>query len=118
MKVACRAPHARRRPALRVQRVAFCSTACGRTAPAQLRWHTAMPMLATGVSLGLAVLAGNHVWLTMALFCLAGFTSQAYLPAFWTLPTTILGKSAAATAVGLSAWATWVASPAPGSSAI
>ncbi|SPE37331.1 membrane hypothetical protein [Candidatus Sulfopaludibacter sp. SbA3] len=67
----------------------------------QLRWHTAVPMLATGISLGLAVLAGSHVWLTMGMFCLAGFTSQAYLPAFWTLPTTLLGKSAAATAVGL-----------------
>ena len=67
----------------------------------KLRWHTAMPMLATGVSLALAVLARDHVWLTMGLFCLAGFTSQAYLPAFWTLPTTLLGKSAAATAVGL-----------------
>jgi MFS transporter, ACS family, tartrate transporter len=67
----------------------------------ELRWHTAIPMLATGISLGLAVLAGAHVWLTMAIFCLAGFTSQAYLPAFFTLPTAILGKSAAATAVGL-----------------
>jgi ACS family tartrate transporter-like MFS transporter len=67
----------------------------------QLRWHTAIPMLATGVSLCLVVLSGNHVWLTMALFCLAGFTFQAYLPAFFTLPTALLGKSAAATAVGL-----------------
>lgn len=66
-----------------------------------LRWHTAIPMLATAVSLSLAVLAGNHVGLTMAMFCLAGFTSQAYLPAFFTLPTMLLGKSAAATAVGL-----------------
>jgi MFS transporter, ACS family, tartrate transporter len=67
----------------------------------QLRWHTAVPMLATGVSLGLTVMAGDRVWLTLGLFCLAGLTSQAYLPAFFTLPTTILGKSAAATAVGL-----------------
>jgi len=67
----------------------------------QLRWHTAVPMLATGVSLCLAVLAGDRVWLTLAMFCLAGFTSQAYLPAFFTLPSTILGKSAAATAIGL-----------------
>jgi MFS transporter, ACS family, tartrate transporter len=67
----------------------------------QLRWHTAVPMLATGISLSLAVLAGDRVWLTLGMFCLAGFTSQAYLPAFFTLPTTILGKSAAATAVGL-----------------
>lgn len=67
----------------------------------QLRWHTAVPVLATGISLCLTVLAGNHIWLTMGMFCLAGFTSQAYLPAFWTLPTMLLGKSAAATAVGL-----------------
>jgi ACS family tartrate transporter-like MFS transporter len=66
-----------------------------------LRLHTSVPMLATGISLGLTVLAGGHAWLMMGLFCLAGFTSQAYLPAFWTLPTMILGKSAAATAVGL-----------------
>jgi ACS family tartrate transporter-like MFS transporter len=67
----------------------------------RLRLHTAIPMLATGVSLGLTVLAGDRVWLTMVLFCIAGFTSQAYLPVFWTLPTMLLGKSAAATAVGL-----------------
>ena len=67
----------------------------------KLQWHTALPVLATGVSLGLTVLARDKVWLMMGLFCLAGFTAQAYLPAFWTLPTTLLGKSAAATAVGL-----------------
>jgi MFS transporter, ACS family, tartrate transporter len=67
----------------------------------KLRWHTAMPILATGVSLGLTVLARDEIWLMTGLFCLAGLTAQAYLPAFWTLPTTLLGKSAAATAVGL-----------------
>lgn len=67
----------------------------------KLRWHTAGPVLATGISLALAVLARNHAPLMVALLCLTGFTAQAYLPAFWTLPTTIFGKSAAATAVGL-----------------
>jgi ACS family tartrate transporter-like MFS transporter len=67
----------------------------------ELRWHTAVPVLATGVSLGLTVLASDRSWLMMGLFCLAGFTSQAYLAPFFTLPTTLLGKSAAATAVGL-----------------
>jgi ACS family tartrate transporter-like MFS transporter len=67
----------------------------------ELRWHTAIPVLATGVSLGLTVLAADRAWLMMALFCLAGFTSQAYLAPFFTLPTMLLGKSAAATAVGL-----------------
>ena len=67
----------------------------------KLRWHTAVPMLATGISLSLTVMASDRTWLMMGLFCLAGFTSQAYLAPFFTLPTTLLGKSAAATAVGL-----------------
>ena len=67
----------------------------------RLRWHTAVPVLATGISLCLAVLARNHAGLMVALLCLTGLTAQAYMPAFWTLPTTIFGKSAAATAVGL-----------------
>jgi len=66
-----------------------------------LRWHTAIPVLATGISLGLTVLASGRPWLMTCLFCLAGFTSQAYLAPFFTLPTMLLGKSAAATAVGL-----------------
>ena len=67
----------------------------------ELRWHTAVPVLATGVSLGLTVLASDRLWLMMGLFCLAGFTTQAYLAPFFTLPTMLLGKEAAATAVGL-----------------
>lgn len=66
-----------------------------------LRWHTAVPVLATGISLSLAILAGDRAWLVIGLFCLAGFTSQAYMPAFWAMPSALLGKSAAATAVGL-----------------
>lgn len=67
----------------------------------RLKWHTAVPVVATGVSVALAVLAQERAWLETALFCAAGLTAQAYMPAFWTLPTTLLGKSAAATAVGL-----------------
>jgi ACS family tartrate transporter-like MFS transporter len=64
------------------------------------RWHTALPILFTAAALALAILAGDHVALTVAFFCLAGFCFQAYLPPFWTLPTAFLGKSAAATAIG------------------
>jgi len=67
----------------------------------KLRWHTALPMLATAFFLALTVLAHDHVWLKLSLFCLTGFTAQAYLPAFWTMPTILFGRSAAATAVGL-----------------
>jgi ACS family tartrate transporter-like MFS transporter len=65
------------------------------------RWHTAAPMLITGLCLACAILAGDRLALVIAFFCLAGFGSQAYLPVFWTLPTAFLGKSAAAAAVGL-----------------
>lgn len=67
----------------------------------KLRFHTALPVLATGISLALAVVAHSHAGIMIALFCLTGFTAQAYMPAFWTLPTTLFGKSAAAAAVGL-----------------
>jgi MFS transporter, ACS family, tartrate transporter len=67
----------------------------------RLTAHTALPILATGTSLALAVLARNHIWLMTVSLCLTGFTAQAYMPAFWTLPTRLLGKSAAATAVGI-----------------
>jgi MFS transporter, ACS family, tartrate transporter len=67
----------------------------------KLRWHTAIPMIATATFLGLAVMARDQVWLMTGMFCLAGFTAQAYMPAFWTLPSKLLGKSAAATAVGI-----------------
>ncbi|HEY3938137.1 MAG TPA: MFS transporter [Bryobacteraceae bacterium] len=65
------------------------------------RWHTAAPMLFSAIALALAILSGNHLIPVIAFFCLAAGTSQAYLPSFWTLPTAYLGKSAAATAIGL-----------------
>ena len=65
------------------------------------RWHMAAPMLFGGVMLLAAIAAGQHIAWVLTCFILAAGTSQAYLPAFWTMPTSYLGKSAAATAVGL-----------------
>jgi ACS family tartrate transporter-like MFS transporter len=64
------------------------------------RWHTAVPILLTSVSLAGAILAGDHLALAIAFFCLVGFSFQAWLPVLWTLPTAYLGKAAAATAIG------------------
>jgi MFS transporter, ACS family, tartrate transporter len=66
----------------------------------KLTIHTTVPMFTTGIFLAFAVLAHDRVWLMTVFLCLTGFTAQAYMPPFWTLPTTLLGKSAAATAVG------------------
>lgn len=65
------------------------------------RWHTAGPIFITAIALGGAVLATGHAAFMVAFFCVAGFSAQAYLPAFWTLPGGLLTKSAAAVAIGL-----------------
>ena len=65
------------------------------------RWHTAAPMFITAAGLAAAVLSGGHIALVVLFFCIAGFTAQAYLPPFWTLPTALLTKSGAAVAIGL-----------------
>jgi MFS transporter, ACS family, tartrate transporter len=67
----------------------------------KLTIHAALPMFTTGTFLALAVFSRDHVWLMTTFLCLTGLTAQAYMPPFWTLPTTLLGKSAAATAVGI-----------------
>ncbi len=64
------------------------------------RWHTAVPILLTSVSLTGAILSGDRLALAIAFFCMVGFSFQAYLPVLWTLPTAYLGKAAAATAIG------------------
>ena len=63
--------------------------------------HTAGPMVTAGFGLAMAILSGNHLGFTIVFFCLVGFTFQAYLPVFWSIPSSYLGKSASATAVGL-----------------
>ncbi len=65
------------------------------------RWHIATPMLFGTTMLIAAVVAGTNIPVTLTFFILTAGTSQAFLPAFWTMPTSYLGKSAAATAVGL-----------------
>lgn len=67
----------------------------------KLRLHTAMPMFLAGISLGLAILSGRHLAFVIAFLCLVGLTFQAYLPVLWSIPSSFLGKSAAAVAVGM-----------------
>ena len=65
------------------------------------RLHSALPMFLAGISLGCAILSGSRLGLEIVFLCLVGITFQAYLPVFWSLPSEFLGKSAAATAVGI-----------------
>jgi sugar phosphate permease len=65
------------------------------------RWHTALPMLLGAAGMALSVLSGDNLALVVTFLCVVGVGVHAYLPVFWTWPTTFLTASAAATAIGL-----------------
>ena len=65
------------------------------------RWHAAVPLLLSGVSLVLTVLYGSDPSLSVGFFTLVGAFYFAYHPAFWALPSMFLGESAAAASIGL-----------------
>jgi len=72
---------------------------CRRTR--ERRWHIAAPTLMAAVALACCILAGDRLALVVVSLAITGFCAQAYLSPFWTLPTALLTKSAAAMAVGL-----------------
>jgi ACS family tartrate transporter-like MFS transporter len=65
------------------------------------RWHTAGPLLVSGVFLAVSLCCGRHVWPALASLTVVGASVLACMPAFWALATTLLSDSAAAAAVGL-----------------
>ena len=65
------------------------------------RWHTVWPLLLGAVSMGLLILSGDNLILTMVFLCLVGIGVHAYLPVFWTWPTAFMTSAMAAAAVGL-----------------
>ena len=65
------------------------------------RWHTALPLIFSGLSLGLSVLFGANLALSIAMFTLMGACYFAFQPAFWAVPSAFLGESAAAASIGL-----------------
>jgi len=65
------------------------------------RWHTALSILAASVGLLLAVMLRDRFAMSVAMFCVAAAGIYAYLPGFWSLPTSFLGGTAAAASIGL-----------------
>jgi MFS transporter, ACS family, tartrate transporter len=64
------------------------------------RWHTAIPLMLGVVAFALTILSGSYFW--FAFLCLtAASTANAFLPAFWPVPSAFLGESAAAASIGL-----------------
>jgi MFS transporter, ACS family, tartrate transporter len=64
------------------------------------RWHFAIPQLIAALALSAWLLVPHSNALLIAVFTLIGFGTTAHLPSFWTLPSSFLTRSAAATAIG------------------
>lgn len=64
------------------------------------RWHTAIPVLASAIGMGMSVMVADYVGLVICALCLAGMAPAAW-PSFWSLPSAFLTGSATAAAVGL-----------------
>lgn len=65
------------------------------------RWHAAVPLLLSGLSLFFAIRSGSSVPLSILFFIMVGGAYFAFHPAFWAIPTEFLSKSAAAASIGL-----------------
>jgi len=64
------------------------------------RWHTAIPLMLGVAAFALTILSGSHFWFAFACLTVAS-TANAFLPAFWPVPSAFLGESAAAASIGL-----------------
>ncbi len=62
-------------------------------------WHTAVPLFICGIAYTVATFS-QSTSLTVSMLLLAGAVLYAHLPAFWPIPSKLLGTTAAASAVG------------------
>jgi ACS family tartrate transporter-like MFS transporter len=65
------------------------------------KWHACGCFLIGCVSLVLFSIPGQPVLLSLLWISLTGTAAYGYLPAFWVLPTLLLGETAAAASIGL-----------------
>jgi MFS transporter, ACS family, tartrate transporter len=65
------------------------------------RWHTALPLFASGLMFELILAAHHNVPLSILLLLLGSGIFFAFYPVFWSIPTMMLSESAAAATFGL-----------------
>jgi MFS transporter, ACS family, tartrate transporter len=65
------------------------------------RWHTALPLFASGLMFELVLLTHHAVPLAILLLLLGSGIFFAFYPVFWSIPTMMLSESAAAATFGL-----------------
>jgi len=65
------------------------------------RWHTAIAYIVTAAGLAGSSWAGNRIFAGMAMFRIVAAGLNSRLPAFWALPHSFLGGTAAAASIGV-----------------
>ena len=67
------------------------------------RWHTVIPRLLSGAALTVFyfTFSGDQIWISLFMLTLATVGFYCAHPAFWALPTRLLGSTAAAAAIGM-----------------
>jgi ACS family tartrate transporter-like MFS transporter len=70
-------------------------------ARSERRWHTAAPLLLCAAVFPLTLLPNQPFGLYLLWSCIVGLGLWAWAPAFWSLPTLLMGESAAAVSLGL-----------------
>jgi ACS family tartrate transporter-like MFS transporter len=65
------------------------------------RWHAAIALFLVGITLSMAIAAGNHLVLAMAAFSAATMALYSFPSPFWALPTIFLSGPAAAASIAL-----------------
>jgi ACS family tartrate transporter-like MFS transporter len=65
------------------------------------RWHAAGPLLICGAVFPLTLLPNQPFIFYMLWSCIVGLALWAWAPAFWSLPTLLMGESAAAVSLGV-----------------
>jgi MFS transporter, ACS family, tartrate transporter len=68
---------------------------------AERRWHAAIPLLGSGLMFALVTLIRHEVPLAILFLLLGSGFLYAYYPAFWAIPTMMLGETAAAATFAL-----------------
>ena len=65
------------------------------------RWHSAIPRIVAGAALAACIYSADHVWISVLALSVAAAGFYSAHAGFWPMPNMLLGRTAAATSIGL-----------------
>jgi ACS family tartrate transporter-like MFS transporter len=65
------------------------------------RWHAAIPRIVAGVALAVCIYSADQVWVSVLALSVAAAGFYSSHAGFWPIPNMLLGRTAAATSIGL-----------------